>query len=237
MCRADIGFVSLLGQVSPFGEFLIYLVSLRVKRARLRKFEAVYREILLASMRGQGTVQQKLVAEATGVSTGMTNKAVRKLEQASCVETGPRGLRVLSPGRILNLWATERRLQGDVWRSFRIDDLASVERDLPPEVILTAFSGWAAQAKRRPAEYDRVHFYVTDKPHFESWMKFRRDRIRKTNPNVFALEGHDPHLARTSSRGVACVPQIYVDVYAADGPEAQPFLKDIVESFPSLGLW
>jgi len=28
-----------------------------------------------------------------------------------------------------------------------------------------------------------------------------------------------------------------VDICAADGPEAQPFLKDIVESFPSLGLW
>jgi len=203
----------------------------------LRKFEAVYREILLASMGGQSAVPQKLVAEATGVSIGMTNKVVRKLEQASCVQAGPRGLRILSPGRILNLWATERRLQGEVWRSFRIDDLASVEMDLPPEVILTAFSGWAAQAKRRPADYGRVHFYVTDKARFESWMKFRRDRIRKTNPNIFALDAHDRHVVRTSSRGVACVPQIYVDIYAADGPEAQPFLKDIVESFPSLGLW
>jgi len=203
----------------------------------LRKFEAVYREILLASMRGQDLVRQKLVAEATGVSIGMTNKVVRKLEQASCVEAGPRGLRVLSPGRILNLWATERRLQGEMWKSFRMDDLASAEADLPRDVILTAFSGWATHAKRRPAEYARIHFYVTDKTGFESWMEFRRDMVRRTNPNIFALEAQDLHLIKTSSRGVACVPQIYVDIYAADGPEAQPFLRDIVASFPSLALW
>lgn len=203
----------------------------------MRKFEAVYREILLAVMRGQGTVLQKTLAETTGVSIGMTNKAVRKLEGASCVEAGPRGLRVLSPGRILNLWATERRLRDDVWGSFRIDDLARLERDLPRDVILTAFAGWAADAKRRPAEYGKVHFYVTGKTQFESWIKLRQDRIRKTNPNIFALDVRDPHLVRTSSRGVACVPQIYVDIYSADGPEAQPFLRDIIASFPSLGLW
>lgn len=203
----------------------------------MRKFEAVCREILLASMRGQDTIWQKAVAGTTGVSIGMTNKAVRKLEEASCVEAGPRGLRVLSPGRILNLWATERRLLREVWRSFRIDDLARVERDLPPDVILTAFAGWAADANRRPAEYSRVHFYVTDKAQFESWIKLRQDRIRKTNPNIFALDVHDPHLIRTSSRGVACIPQIYVDTYSVDGPEAQPFLRDIIASFPSLALW
>ncbi len=203
----------------------------------MRKFEAVYREILLTSMRGQDTVQQRLIAEATGVSIGMTNKVVRKLERAWCVEAGPRGLRVLSPGRILNLWATERYLQADVWRSFRMDDLTRIERDLPPNVILTAFSGWAAHAKRRPADYGRVHFYVTDKPQFEAWMKFRQDMIRKTNPNVFALDGLGSHLVRTSSGGVACVPQIYVDTYAANGPEAQPFLRDITASFPDLALW
>jgi len=203
----------------------------------LRKFEAVYREILLASMRGQDSVQQKVVAEVTGVSIGMTNKVVRKLEQASCVEAGPRGLRLLSPGRMLNLWATERRLQGEVWRSFRMDDPMTLHTNLSREVILTAFSGWAVLAKRRPADYSRIHFYVTDKTGFDAWMRFRRDKIRKTNPNIFALDVHDPHLIRTSSGGVACVPQLYVDTYSVDGPEAQPFLKDIIASFPSLGLW
>ena len=118
-----------------------------------------------------------------------------------------------------------------------MDDPMTVHTNLPRDVILTAFSGWAAQAKRRPADYSRIHFYVTDRTGFDAWMRFRRDKIRKTNPNIFALDVHDPHLIRMSSRGVACVPQLYVDTYSVDGPEAQPFLKDIIASFPSLGLW
>ena len=203
----------------------------------MRKFEAVYREILLASMRGPDPIQQKNVARAAGVSLGMVNKVVRKLEEAYSVEAGARGLRVLAPGRILNLWATERRFQTEIWKSFRIDDLDSVERDLPPDVILTTFPAWVRLAGKRPAEYNRVHFYVTDKARFGLWMRLREQKIRKTNPNIFALAVEDHHLVATSSHGLACVPQVYVDIYAADGPEAQPFLRDIITSFPSLALW
>ncbi len=167
----------------------------------------------------------------------MTNKVVRKLEQASSVEVGARGLRVLAPGRILNLWATERSFRNEVWKAFRIDDLRNVERDIPPELILTAFPAWVRIAGRQPAEYNSLHFYVTDRAGFERWMKFRERQIRKTNPNIFALAVEDSHLIDTSSRGLACLPQVYVDIYAADGPEAQPFLRDITSSFPMLGLW
>lgn len=192
---------------------------------------------MLHSISGGDTVQQKAVAAATGVSLGMTNKVVRKLEEAAAVEAGPRGVRILSPGRILNLWATERRFRNEVWRSFRLDDLADAERDLPAGVILTAFPAWAKLSGSRPAEYGRIHFYVVDTIGFESWMRFRERSIRKTNPNIFALSAKQPHLVATSSSGVACVPQIYVDIYAANGPEAQSFLRDIINSYPNLGLW
>jgi len=208
-----------------------------VKRAHLRKFEAIYREILLASMRGLDTVQQKAIALTAGVSLGMTNKVVRKLEESSAVEAGSRGVRILAPGRILNLWATERHFRNEIWRAFRIDDVQGAERDLPPSIILTAFPAWVRLGSRRPAEYSRLHFYVTNEPVFESWMRFRESKIRKTNPNIFALTVDDHHLVATSTHGLACVPQVYVDVYAANGPEAQPFLRDIISSHPVLGLW
>ncbi len=203
----------------------------------MRKFEAVYREILLTSMGRDSPIQQQAISKASGVSVGMTNKVVRKLEEASAVEAGTRGLRVLAPGRILNLWATERSFRGEIWKSFRMDDLRDVERDLPPNVILTAFPAWVRIAGRRPAEYGRLHFYVTDKQEFERWIRFRARKIRKTNPNIFALAVDDPHLIATSSRGLGCLPQVYVDIYAANGPESQPFLRDIIASFPGLGLW
>jgi len=162
---------------------------------------------------------------------------VRKLELAGAVEATRFGVRILSPPRILNLWATERNLARDIFFVFRADPLEKVEGELPGCAILTAFSGWAFLTGSRPAEYSSVHFYVSDREMFLDWFEPRRQRMRRTNPNVFVLYRDDPHLISASRRGIAPVPQIYVDIYSIGGPEAQPYLRDIVESHPELGMW
>jgi hypothetical protein len=203
----------------------------------LRKFERIYRELLLSSLREVSLVRQEDISSGCAVSLGLVNKIVRKLEVAMAVEATRRGVRVLSPARLLNLWAAERDLGRDVWQSFRLDPVAEVEKDLPRDVLATGFSGWFSVSGRRPAEYDRLYFYVTDVESFESWFGFRKTRVRKVNPNVFVLCVDDEHLVRSSEKGVVCVPQVYVDIYSADGPEASPFLRDIALVHPSLSLW
>ena len=203
----------------------------------LRKFERIYRELLLCSLREVSLVRQEDIASECAVSLGLVNKTVRKLEVAMAVEATRSGVRVLSPARLLNLWAAERDLGKDVWRSFRLDPVAEVEKDLPGDVLTTCFSGWFSASGRRPAEYDRLYFYVTDMESFESWFGFRKSRVRKVNPNVFVLRVDDKHLVHSSEKGVVCVPQVYVDIYSADGPEASPFLRDIALVYPSLSLW
>ena len=203
----------------------------------MRKFERIYRELLLCSLREVSLVRQEDVALECEVSLGLVNKTVRKLEVAMAVEATRSGVRVLSPARLLNLWAAERDLGNDVWQSFRLDPVAEVEKDLPGDVLTTGFSGWFSVSGRRPAEYDRLYFYVTDVESFESWFGFRKSRVRKANPNVFVLCVDDEHLVRSSEKGVVCVPQVYVDIYSADGPEASPFLRDIALVHPSLSLW
>jgi hypothetical protein len=203
----------------------------------LWKFERIYRELLLCSLREVSLVRQEDVASECEVSLGLVNKTVRKLEVAMAVEATRSGVRVLSPARLLNLWAAERDLGKDVWQSFRLDPVAEVEKDLPRDVLTTGFSGWFSVSGRRPAEYDRLYFYVTDMESFESWFGFRKSRVRRVNPNVFVLCVDDEHLVRSSKKGVVCVPQVYVDIYSADGPEASPFLRDIALVYPSLSLW
>jgi hypothetical protein len=203
----------------------------------LRKFERIYRELLLCSLREVSLVRQEDVALECEVSLGLVNKTVRKLEVAMAVEATRSGVRVLSPARLLNLWAAERDLGKDVWQSFRLDPVAEVEKDLPRDVLTTGFSGWFSVSGRRPAEYDRLYFYVTDMESFESWFGFRKSRVRRVNPNVFVLCVDDEHLVRSSKKGVVCVPQVYVDIYSADGPEASPFLRDIALVYPSLSPW
>jgi len=203
----------------------------------LRKFERIYRELLLCSLREISLVHQEDIASECEVSLGLVNKTVKKLEVAMSVEATRSGVRVLSPARLLNLWAAERDLGKDVWQSFRLDPITEVEKDLPRDVLVTGFSGWSSASGRRPAEYDRLYFYVTDMESFESWFGFRKSRVRKVNANMFVLRVDDEHLVRSSEKGVVCVPQVYVDIYSADGPEASPFLRDIASVYPSLSLW
>lgn len=182
-------------------------------------------------------MHQEDIASKCRVSLGLVNKTVKKLVAAMAVEATRGGVRVLSPARVLNLWAAERDLNRDVWRSFRIDPIADVERNLPREALVTAFSAWFKLSGRKPADYDRVYFYVTNKESFDWWLSFRKEKVRRVNPNVFALSVDDEHLVQSSVKGVVCVPQVYVDIYSVDGPEASPFLRDIATVYPSLSLW
>jgi len=203
----------------------------------MRRFERIYRELLLSSLRQVSLVRQEDIATKCQVSLGLVNKTVNKLEAALAIEATRSGVRVLSPARLLNLWAAERDLSQDVWHQFRFDPITEVEKSLPADTLLTAFSGWFITSGRKPAEYDRVYFYVTNKDSFNLWLSTREKKTRKTNPNVFALHVDDEHLARSSEKGVVCVPQIYADIYSINGPEASPFLRDIVTTYPSLSLW
>jgi hypothetical protein len=200
------------------------------------KTERIYRELLLRSLSGVSKTRQGELADRCQVSIGLVNKTVKKLEGVRAAETTRTGVRVLSPARILNLWATERRLDRDIVSAFRIDPLTE-GRNLPRSATLTAFSAWSGITKRRPAEYSRIYFYIWDREEFDRWLEFRKPKIRKTNPNTFALQVDDPHLLKTSERGIAPAPQIYVDIYAIGGPEAAPYLQDITRTHPELSLW
>jgi hypothetical protein len=182
-------------------------------------------------------VHQEDLASTCNVSLGLVNKVVKKLTIANAVEATRTGVRVLSPARLLNLWAAERSLNKDIWQAFRLDPAAEAERDLPKDTLLTAFSAWFRTSGRKPAEYDRLYFYVTNKENFNQWLKYRKQKTRMVNPNIFALFAEDDHLIQTSKKGIVCTPQIYVDTYSINGPEAPPFLRDITTEFPSLSLW
>jgi hypothetical protein len=203
----------------------------------MHKFERIYRELLLSSLRKVSVVRQEDIASYCGVSLGLVNKTVKKLEAAFAVEATRLGVRVLSPARLLNLWAAERDLGEDVWQSFRLDPVDEVEKDLPRGVLVTGFSGWSSISGRRPAEYDRLYFYVVDREGFDLWLGFRKERMRRANPNMFVLRVEDEHLVRSSEKGVVCVPQVYVDIYSIGGPEASAFLRDIASVYPNLSLW
>jgi len=201
------------------------------------KFERIYRELLLNSLSHVTHVHQEDIAKRCDVSLGLVNKTIKKLTAAKAVEATRTGVRVLSPARLLNLWAAERNLNKETWQAFRLDPIAETERNLPKDTLFTAFTAWCKISGRKPAEYDRLYFYVTNKENFNNWLSYRKQKTRKTNPNTFALFVEDNHLIETSKRGIVCLPQIYVDIYSINGPEAAPYLRDITTVYPSLSPW
>jgi hypothetical protein len=203
----------------------------------LWKFERIYRELLLRSLRQATLVHQEDVSLSCKVSLGLVNKTVKKLTAANAVEATRNGVRVLSPARLLNLWAAERNINKDIMQSFRLDPVTEAERDLPRDTLLTAFSAWFKTSNRKPADYDRLYFYVTNKENLNHWLNFRKQKTRTVNPNIFALFVDDDHLVQTSKKGIVCLPQIYVDIYSINGPEAAPFLRNITTVHPTLSLW
>ena len=95
-------------------------------------------------------MRQKELAFKCHLSLGLVNKTVGKLEKAMAVEATRRGVRILSPARLLNLWAAERNVEGDIWQSFRLDPLSEVEQDLPRDTLITAFSAWSLLSRYFP---------------------------------------------------------------------------------------
>jgi len=215
----------------------VYKSTRRKSENAMYKFESIYRQLLLSSMMGTDRVTQEELARRCNVSLGLVNKTIRKLSLTLAVEATSQGVRVLSPGRVLNLWATERNVDKDLLDSFRLDDLRETERSLPSGVVMTAFSAWKSLSGKAPAEYDRLYFYVIDQARFKDWVRFREPQRRSTNPNIFALITGDKHLTETAVNSVACVPQVYVDIYSVDGPPATPYLRDIIESYPQFSIW
>jgi len=86
--------------------------------SKVWRFEKIYRELLLCSLHQVSLVHQEDIASKCGVSLGLVNKTVKKLEAAMAVEATRSGVRVLSPARLLNLWAAERDLSKDIWEAF-----------------------------------------------------------------------------------------------------------------------
>jgi hypothetical protein len=203
----------------------------------MMKFQRIYRELLLSSLNQISHVHQEDIASRCQVSLGLVNKTTKKLTEAKAAEATRTGVRVLSPARLLNLWAAERNLNRDIWQAFRLDPVTEAERNLPKDTLLTAFSAWFKASGRKPAEYDRLYFYVANKDDFNQWLNYRKQKTRTTNPNIFALHVDDNHLIQTSNKGIVCTPQIYADIYSINGPEAAPYLRDITTELPSLSLW
>lgn len=171
------------------------------------------RQILYAVYeRSESFMSQKAIARACGLSLGMVNLVVAKLERIGTVEKKPLGFRVTDPKKILLYWATRRDLTKDVvYETHSHLSAPEMEAQMPSGAIFTGYSGYRLKFGAPPTDYDEVYVYADPQ---EVKRRFPAREVYKKN--LFVLSS-DPHLERLSEGGTAPLAQIYVDLWQLGG--------------------
>jgi DNA-binding Lrp family transcriptional regulator len=185
------------------------------------KLDRVYREILYRVYEeGEAFMSQREVSKVCGVSIGLVNLLVSRMEGLGAVERRPMGFRVIDPKKMLQHWAARRNLKRDlVYSTFVPEPAEEIEGSLR-EGVFTAYSGCRLRFGLEE-DYSEVYFYgdpeavralYPPSPHA---------------PNLHVLTS-DPHLTFRSKHSVAPLPQLYVDLWQLGRP-AERWLAELEE--------
>jgi hypothetical protein len=201
------------------------------------KKERVYRELVGLAESERMTTQRELASEC-GVSLNLVNSVVRELRRVGALAVYPMGLNILDPAKILYAWGSQRNLERDISLRYAIGlPVHEIEKNMPGDVVFTAFSGWRLKAGQAPFDYNRVYVYA--QPSAEPIVKRLLSTLprRRGDANTFVMLVEDPHLFTHSEHQIAPVGQLFVDIYALPStPVTDGFLHDILDKNEHLRL-
>lgn len=204
---------------------------------KMLKKERVYRELLRFPERKRMITQREL-AGTCKVSLNLVNSVVRELKRVGALAVYPMGLNILDPAKILYAWGSQRDVERDISLRYAIGlPIHEIEKNMPGDVVFTAFSGWRLKVGQAPFDYNRVYVYA--QPSAEPIVK----RLLSTLPrargdaNTLVMLVDDPHLFACSEHQIAPVGQLFVDIYALPStPTTDGFLRDILDKNEHLRL-
>lgn len=186
------------------------------------KTEIVYREII-ESWEGKNKLSQLELSKRLGISLSTVNNAIRPLVSMGAIGVLPRSIKVIDKEKALLYWASVRDLQKDIVYSTRGGTPGDIEKNMPYEVIYTAYSGYKFLFRDVPADYGEVYVYLRD---VEAIRK--RFPPQKGPPNLFVLTP-DRRLPGLSKDNIAPPSQIFVDLWNIREWYAKEFIKALKE--------
>lgn len=201
------------------------------------KKERIYRELLWLAERNRWTTQRTL-AKTCGVSLNLVNSVVRELKRVGALGVYPMRLSIVDPAKILYAWASQRNLEQDITLRYAIGlPVHEIEKNMPGDVVFTAFSGWRLKEKGAPFDYNKVYAYAPSAT--QALAKKLLELLPRTrgDANTFVMVVDDPHLFMRAEHQVAPVAQLFTDIYAMPStPTTDGFLRDILEKNEHLRL-
>lgn len=201
------------------------------------KKERVYRELARLAEHERTTTQREL-ASACKVSLNLVNSVIRELRRIGALAVYPMGLNIIDPAKIIYAWGSQRNLERDISLRYAVGlPIHEIEKNMPGDVVFTAFSGWRLKVGQAPFDYNRVYVYA--QPLAEPIVKRLLSTLPRTrgDPNTFVMLVDDPHLFAHSEHQIAPVAQLFVDIYALPStPITDGFLRDILDKNEYLRL-
>ncbi len=187
----------------------------------MQKKEIVYRQLFL----NPNTTQLEL-AEKLEISLSTVNNAIHPLRGMGAVQVSARKLKVLDKEKLLLYWASIRNLQKDLLYQTRVDSpVNQIEKNMPSEVLFTAYSGYKFKHKDVPADYSEVYIYAYGKGLGSIESRYPESGKRA---NLFVLKA-DEQLLQVSKDSIVPDHQIFVDLWNLPEWYAKEFVMKLKE--------
>jgi hypothetical protein len=182
----------------------------------MKKIEIVYREMLYTAIEKKNKrLTQAYLAKALDISLSTVNLALKPLIRMNAVRTRPMMMEIIDIKKILLYWASKRNLGQDIVYSTRISKpVKEIEKEMPDDVVFTAYSAYKFKFKEVPADYSEVYVYGTE----DIKRRFKEDKV---NPNLFVLKKDNAERYGKT----ATTANLFVDLWNLREWYANDFLK------------
>lgn len=181
----------------------------------MKKIELVYREILFQAMEKNNKVlTQSYLAKTLKISLSTVNLAIKHLEKMNAVKVKNRSFNIIDTKKILYYWASTRNLEKDIIYSTRVESpVKEIEKQMPNNIIFTAYSAYKFKFKDVPSDYTEVYVYG------EEDIK-KRFKENNQTPNLFVLKKD-----KTIDKYGITTANLFVDLWNLRQWYAKEFLK------------
>lgn len=195
----------------------------------MKKIELVYREILYNAIEKKNkNLTQSYLASALKISLSTVNLALKSLVRMNAVRVKKNGFDIIDAKKILYYWASVRNLEKDIIYKTRIEmPVRDFEKQLPDEVIFSAFSAYKLKFNDVPADYSEVYVYGSEEELNEIKKRFKikeKEHTNKLVDNLYILEKDN---AMDKYGKVITTANLFVDLWSLKQWYAKDFLKSL----------
>ncbi len=153
----------------------------------MKKIELAYRHLLHEAMEKKNReLTISALAKTLNLSLSTVHLALKPLVRMNAVKMKLRGFTVVDIRKILYYWASIRNIEKDIIYAKRVEEpVREIEKQMPDDIVFTAFSGYKFKFQDVPADYSEVYVYG-DEGLKKRWKEDKNNL--KNRPNLFVLQ-------------------------------------------------